>query len=248
MHTEYINLAESSLLDRATFFIRRTQFYKERVENGMVNRFEKLREVLKDTPQKDDNGNSVYLITGGWAVDILTGIVRDHRDVDSTILVPYEQLPFLPGTDSNRAPFLDKGINLSPDFLQSSSITRSLPFAEIITINPAIILTEKIADTFLYDTDIFAIPINVAPRMVDIYDALAILLSNSSLQLQDSSVLSATIASLEEEVQHKVINNLQLLRNLVRGKTEDCIEPVFLEVIKQWVDYIDPYYECSTLR
>lgn len=43
---------------------------------------EDLETLLTDCPQEDEQGGINYLLSGGWAVEILTGKKREHHDLD----------------------------------------------------------------------------------------------------------------------------------------------------------------------
>lgn len=69
--------------------------------SGLEGTPENLLEILDTIPQVDTNGDISYLIGGGWGVEILTSLPREHHDIDVVILD--ETIPYNFRTD-NRKP------------------------------------------------------------------------------------------------------------------------------------------------
>src|SRR3989344_6316114 len=67
---------------------------------GIEGTAENLLKVLDELPQVTAKGKIQYLIAGGWGIELLTGLPREHHDIDALILD--ERTPSHFGTDTRK--------------------------------------------------------------------------------------------------------------------------------------------------
>lgn len=53
---------------------------------GNGSSFDDLLEILEAVPQVNEDGHLQWALAGGWAVELLTGVMRDHHDIDTVAL------------------------------------------------------------------------------------------------------------------------------------------------------------------
>lgn len=116
-------------------------------------RFRQLEAILAAEPQRDLEGRLRYLVTSGFAVEMITGFKREHHDLDFVIM-DAEQTDHwsLMGTDNVTPGEYWAGMHFDPDFLEGTARsvrTRKLsqsPSVEVV--HPAIIMVQKSSDAF----------------------------------------------------------------------------------------------------
>jgi hypothetical protein len=112
-------------------------------------RLRQLEMILGAEPQRDQAGSLRYLLTSGLAVELMTGYVRPHHDIDLVIMDPANKGKFweLYGTDNVTPGQYWAAMRFEPEFLGNTARkvrTRGgegSPVVEVV--HPGIILAQK---------------------------------------------------------------------------------------------------------
>lgn len=126
---------------------------------------EELYRLLQRIPQNDPQGRLRYLLTSGMAVELLTGVIRPHHDLDLVIMHNPVDVWDIYGTDNVTPQRYWADMKFDPRFLKETErpvelvIEEEKPLA-VWTVNPAIIFVQKLSNAF-----------SRAPRTKDYQDA-----------------------------------------------------------------------------
>ena len=115
-------------------------------------RFRQLELLLSREPQRNDSGELRYLVTSGFAVEIITGFERDHHDLDLVIMDPSNvEYWELMGTDNVTPGQYWANMKFDASFLERYArkvMIRKGISTRVEVVHPAIILVQKSSYAF----------------------------------------------------------------------------------------------------
>lgn len=110
-----------------------------------------LEALLRQAPQRDEQGNLLYLLTSGLAVELITGFQRKHHDLDVVVLNPANTKMEHFGTDIVTPGQYWADMQFTPRFLETTARkvwTRKEGGVVVETVHPAILLVQKCSNAF----------------------------------------------------------------------------------------------------
>ncbi len=111
-----------------------------------------LERLLARAPQLDKDGNPRYLLTGGMAVELLTGFERSHKDLDLVIMDGKDKSKWdMFGTDNVTPARYWANMAFNREFLEQTAVkvkTRPNGGKEVLVVHPAILMVQKLSNAF----------------------------------------------------------------------------------------------------
>lgn len=135
------------------------------VKTGKIS---ELVALLDAYPQRAGNGQLIWLLTSGLAVELTTGHHREHHDLDIVVMDPNNQWQWeLLGTDNVTPDQYWAEMIFDYNTLATSAYSINFSYNEshyrVEVVHPAIIMAQKLSNAFNRD-----------PRQKDIEDAVSI--------------------------------------------------------------------------
>ena len=165
-----------------------------------------LSELLDEESQKDVEDRLRYLLTGGLAVEVITGVSRYHNDID-LVLFQFERRKNWSNrylTDDVRPDKYWVQMEFDAAYLEETAWTARFQVngieQTVLTVHPAIILVQKLSNDW-----------GKFPREEDIKDAKELIKFWQKSQNGDPSweaVIQAAIAALPETEQARTRKRL----------------------------------------
>lgn len=133
-----------------------------------AGKISELVELIDRYPQRAANGQLVWLLTSGLAVELTTGYQREHHDLDLVVMDPNHLWQWeLLGTDNVTPGQYWADMKFNYQALAASACAVKFRFEQkpyqVEIVHPAIIMTQKLSDAFKRE-----------PRQKDIQDAASI--------------------------------------------------------------------------
>lgn len=118
---------------------------------GVKGDIQELEKILVTEPQRDNNGKLRYLLTSGLAVELITGFVREHHDLDLVIMDPNNTEWEMFGTDNVTPGQYWAGMRFDRQYLEETArrvFTRIKDGLGVEVVHPAILIVQKSSDAF----------------------------------------------------------------------------------------------------
>ncbi len=163
-----------------------------------------LERLLVRAPQLDKDGNPRYLLTGGMAVELVTGFERSHKDLDLVIMDGEEKQKWdIFGTDNVTPRKYWADMSFDPNFLRRTAVkvqTRPKGGKEVLVVHPAILMVQKLSNAFGRD-----------PRSKDLEDvgALVKYWEKVSNPIDWVPILRTALEALPEVSRSQTMDRLQ---------------------------------------
>ena len=133
---------------------------------------DELAELLNKHPQRDSKGRLIWLLTSGMAVELATGLEREHHDLDIVVMdEKYTGKWEFLGTDNVTPGQYWAYMIFDPQLLEETSIKlafttddNKVQGVEVEIVHPTIIMTQKLSNAFGRD-----------PREKDLSDAVGVI-------------------------------------------------------------------------
>lgn len=156
---------------------------------------------------RDEAGKLRYLLTSGLAVELTTGFVRPHHDIDLVIMDPANKGHYweMYGTDNVTPGQYWADMQFDPEFLEDNARSiatrngRRAPVVEVV--HPGVILTQKSSDAW-----------GRAPRERDEADVSAIVghwIEKEGHARGWNPIIRRSIDALPERQQKKTLTRLR---------------------------------------
>ena len=180
---------------------------------------EELARLIDKHPQRDKNGNLVWLLTSGMVVDIATGEERPHHDLDVVVMDPKNRHEWeLLGTDNVTPGQYWANMRFNPLYLEKTLTTLKFSLEDrtfrVLTVHPALIMAQKLSNAFGRD-----------PREKDISDAISVATWWKKQQRGNATwinIVNKTIEALPEDqreiTESRIIYVISVVLFLAAGK------------------------------
>jgi hypothetical protein len=181
---------------------------------GKSSMTERLVQFSVANPQKDSSGRLLWLITNGVAVELLTGVKRNHDDLDLvTLKRPSIRRRLLKPRDIDTVTpeKYFAGMNLEREFLESTAQEVNIGNGEntlsFFTVHPAIIMVQK-ATTYPYGGQQFP---RVPKDLLEVRTILEYWLKRAPDPDSWNPVISIALSSLPIERQDETLRTLSTI-------------------------------------
>ena len=140
---------ERDVLQKAVEATPRVELPQAEIVSGTL---ESLASFSAKEPQKDSSGRFRYLLTGGLAVEAITGVSRFHHDTDLVIFDFRDRWWQKYDTDNVDAQRYWANLSFDPVYLEETAwkadYNANGENHEIYTVHPATILVQKLSDAW----------------------------------------------------------------------------------------------------
>lgn len=203
-------------------------------ENWLTGSLEDLSQLLTEEPQLDDKGRLRYVISGGWAVELMTGKQREHHDLD---IITVSRKPFMFKVDEQSAKNYFQTISITNNELLEKHVVETevnfdknysglkLGTINIITTSPEFLFLSKIAG------------FKKEPREKDLDDLESLSLLKHTYSVSDLHDLIGHIIGLQPYFQ----DNAKLFKDL--GVEAETTEGARVHAARYLIDIIKNFRE-----